>query len=65
MPINVEMLNQKDALNLVSKSKIKNRPCDEFFAITDAPKSTNPLTMKEVTKWIGNSRVNLVVWKKT
>ena len=65
MTINVELVNQKDAVNLVSKSKVKNRPCDEFFVITDAPKSTNPLTMKEVTKWIGNSRVNLVVWKKT
>ena len=65
MTAKVELVNQKDALNLVSKSKIKNRSCDEFFVITDAPKSTNPLTMKEVTKWIGNSRVNLVVWKKT
>ena len=64
MTAKVELVNQKDAINFLSKSKVKNRPCDEFFVITDAPKSTNPLTMKEVTKWIGHSRVNLVIWKK-
>ena len=65
MTAKVELVNQKDAINFLSKSKVKNRPCEEFFVITDAPKSTNPLTMKEVTKWIGHSRVNLVIWKKT
>ena len=65
MTAKVELVNQKDAINFLSKSKVKNRPCDEFFVITDAPKSTNPLTMKEVTKWIGHSLVNLVIWKKT
>ena len=65
MTAKVELVNQKDAINFLSRSKVKNRPCDEFFVITDAPKSTNPLTMKEVTKWIGHSRVNLVIWKKT
>ena len=65
MTAKVELVNQKDAINFLSRSKVKNRPCEEFFVITDAPKSTNPLTMKEVTKWIGHSRVNLVIWKKT
>ena len=65
MTAKVELVNQKDAINFLSKSKVKNRPCEEFFVITDAPKSTNPLTMKEVTKWIGHRRVNLVIWKKT
>ena len=50
MTAKVELVNQKDAINFLSKSKVKNRPCEEFFVITDAPKSTNPLTMKEVTK---------------
>ena len=63
MTAKVELVNQKDAINFLSKSKVKNRPCDEFFVITDAPKSTNPLTMKEVTTWIGRQKVNLVVCK--
>ena len=63
MTAKVKLVDKKDAFNFLSNYKVKNRPCDEFYLITSASKSTNPLTMKEVTTWIGRQKVNLVVCK--